>query len=182
MKYNCFEYINKMLEFSYSLVDSQVEYTTVSNILKQSERTKEKGIQGAMKQFLPPIDREDIASIFCIIHSLNYHLAYLQISLFSTQQTQFSRLLKDVISYMQYTVSAELKISVNDFADSTERMHFKLFSTIQNERLILSRESSTTSFNTKNLIKNNFFDKIESIHEILHRLTNEFMRVMVKFS
>ena len=174
--------MDKLLILSIELLEEQHKNQTAINVLKKSEKTMQSGISGAIKQFLPPIDREDIASILGTVHSLNYCLAYFQSFPLLLQETQFRRLLKDIISYVQYAINTELKIPISDFSDSTERMHVKLFSAIQEERTILSNENSTASFNTKNLIKNIFFDKIESIHEILHRLTNELIRIMVKFS
>lgn len=182
MKYNCFEYMNKMLNLSLELLEKQPDSQSVTNILKESEKKKKAGLQGAIKEFLPPIDREDITDVLCIIHTLNYCLAYLQNHVFSVYNTQYKSLTKDIISYMQYAICAEIRIPVTDFTDSIERMHSKLFSAIQDERIILSNENSVTTFNIKNLIKSNFFDRIEAIHQILHRLTGEITRIMVKFS
>lgn len=79
MNNNCFQDLKFMADISLSLCSSISEEQAYNpkTALKESSDAKCRCIDFAIKQFIPPIDREDITYIALKLHKLNTHLCEL---------------------------------------------------------------------------------------------------------
>lgn len=87
MNKDCFQDFTTMISIALSLcsyISGEISYDFHSAV-KDSELTKKRCIDIAMKQFIPPIDREDITYLVLKLHKLNlglYELANYKNSFF----------------------------------------------------------------------------------------------------
>jgi hypothetical protein len=126
--------------------------------IKKSSEIKKSCILSAQKQFVTPIDREDIVSIAALLHDLNCSFLSLSEYNFLNEFYVLSDIIKKAYSLAEKCLKNKLNIDTNAVLDERDT----LYTLFMNER---KKYTFETTINTKALIKNAFFDKIDKCFE-----------------
>ena len=145
---------------------------------KQSAESKAVCIDHCIKQFLPPVDREDIAFIACTLHRLNVRLSYLSVSINVNEAEELKLILKTMCHHIERSVNERLETRLSDFVQECEKTSKSFFE----EYSRMQKNINSTPFNTKNLIKSKFFDRIKECFDLAWEITDCSVTVKVKNS
>ncbi|MBR5314779.1 MAG: hypothetical protein IKU45_05160 [Clostridia bacterium] len=173
MKYNCFGDLIALCKLSLT-----ISTTTEKNkldIIQKSTQIKNTCIKNAQKQFVTPIDREDVVRLAIMLHKTNVEIFSLCEYDFLCRQTDFFILINEGCNLINKCVANKLVIEL----DTVLKKRDELYTAFLKES---EKHSHESTINTKALIKNSLFDKIEKCIENILSVIDEIIFISIKNS
>ncbi len=173
MKYDCFDDLISLCRLS--VVLSKEPTKDGCEIMKKSSKIRNLCITKAQKQFVTQIDREDIVRLACMLHSVNCGIVSLGNYSFLSDYGNFSALIKEGCSISNKCIENKLKIDVESILKQRDELYISFLKETD-------KQNDGLTFNTKALIKDKFFDKINKCFENIISVIDEIIFISIKNS
>ena len=172
-RFDPFDDLCKMCKIGYTLLNVPHNSDTTQTI-KMSANIKNSIIEDTAKQFITPIDREDIITLSLLLHRLNISLTTIPRKTADT--STFFSCLSDIILLITDTLKNNLKTLPEQLSLKNDSISDKF----ENEYNKLWQPNLSSTVERKNLLKYIFFDKIRKCYDQMNEIVDFLVMAIVK--